>query len=439
MIIKLAKWMNIQQTAGLKTALVAVFALFAFTTVDNDQADAQEVLQKIEVLVNDQVISAWDVRQRLGLIIASTGGVRTQEELDRLREQVIDTMINERLQLQEARQFELEAPESELESTYNRIATSFTEGNGDDFEAFLRQYGASKETLMDQIRAEYVWQMLVNGRLGSQITITDEEVADTLDRLKANEGKFEYRLSEIYFIVDDPSRDAEVREVAQRISEQAKQGGNILQLARQFSQSATAAKGGDMGWLSEDTLMPEIYEAISNLSVGGVTDPIQTPGGYYVIGMTDRRRILSVDPLDVTLSLKQVFWAFTEQTQQDDVVALLEKIDAIRENYNQCDQVDQFAADVGGNGIAMELGDIALRQLNVQLRSGLENLSIGQNSKPIATNEGVRVFFVCGREEPTVRIPTEDDIYSQLEQQRLAMMSRRYLRDLRRDAIIDYR
>lgn len=407
-------------------------------------ATAQEVLQKIEVLVNDEIISAFDVNQRLGLIVASTGGVSSQEQLDRLREQVLDTMISEKLQMQEARKFELKLPQEQLESIYERIAGSFMQGRGGnggvaDFENYLMQYGASKETLLDQIEAENAWQTLVNGRLGNQVVITEEEVEDSIARLKANQGKFEYRLSEIYFIVDNPSKADEVKETASRIAEQAEVG-NFPSLARQFSQSASAAKAGDMGWMSEDNLTPEIYAEVKGMSVGQVTkDPIATPGGYYIMAMMDRRRILSVDPMDVTLNLQQVFWPFNAETKQDDIVALIEKIDTERAKYNSCDAINTFAETVGNNGTVAALGDIPLRQLNVQLRAGIENLSNGQNSKPIATSDGIRVFFVCGRIEPTVRVPTSDEIYNQMHEQRLAMMSRRYLRDLRRDAIIDYR
>ena len=83
-------------------------------------AAAQQALNSVEVLVNDEPITSFDIDQRLRLVIAISGGIRTEEEFLRVREQVIRSMVDEKLEIQEAKQFELEISDAELESYFAR-------------------------------------------------------------------------------------------------------------------------------------------------------------------------------------------------------------------------------------------------------------------------------------------------------------------------------
>jgi peptidyl-prolyl cis-trans isomerase SurA len=421
------------------TAIALLIGVSA-TSLNNHPAQAQEVLQKIEALINDEVISAYDVTQRMGLIVATTGGIENQQQFLQLKKQVLETMINERLQLQEAKEWEVNITDDEVAGTYSRIAQNMGKTT-DELDIFLTQYGASKRTLINQVKAEFAWQTLVQGRLGSQVVISDEEVDDYLARMKANTGKFEYRMGEIFLVVSNPERDADVKLNGERLIKQIAEGANFQQIARQFSQSSSAASGGDMGWIQEGSLNEPLEAEIKKLEVGQYTkEPIKTPGGYYILGLSDRRKILSIDPLDVTLDLRQIYLAFTAETTQEQAEAMVKQVtDLDTSTYAGCENIERLALTVKATTHG-SLGDgIVLRQLNPELRNFVEGLSIGEPSKPSLSKDGLRVFYVCGRTEPTVRMPTADEIFNQLEQKRLAMMARRYLRDIRRDAIIDMR
>lgn len=401
------------------------------------QAVPQEILQKIEVLVNDEIISAYDLRQRLGLVIISTGGVSNQEELDRLTEQVLKSMVDERLQLQEAASFELVIPEAQLEDAFQRVAANFGQ-TPQQFDATLVQYGSSRRSLFDQLRAEFAWQELVRGRLGVQVVISDEEVEATLDQMEENTGKFEYRISEIYLIVDIPSRDTFVLQRAQRLIQQMNDGAQFQAVARQFSESATAARGGDLGWMAEGRMALEIETAVRNMDVLDVSPPIRSAGGYYVVQLRDRRRILSADPLDLELEVHQIAYTFDPESTRELTDAWIIKANAVRANYNGCEFIPQMAEELGVTTFG-SAGFISLRNLGAELRGQLEPLEIGVPSPPVASADAIRIFFVCSKRQPEIEKPSFDVVFGQLEEQRLAMMARRYLRDLRRDSIVDYR
>ena len=421
-----------------KTVLTTAAAAIMLSGLLALPAQAQQIIQKIEALVNDEVISAFDVLQRMGLVVAASGGVNTEQELMRLQQQVLRTLVDERLQLQEAAEFEVEIPEEEIDEAYSRIAISFNQ-TAENFEAFLGQYGASKITLVNQLYAEFSWQTLVRGRLGQQISVTDEEVEAEIARIESNTGNYEYRVSEIYLIVGRPSDDARVKATTEGLLKQLREGGAAFNLvARQFSEAASAARGGDLGWLSADQMQPAIAEVITNLELLLVSGPVRTPGGYRILALTDRRRVLSLDPLDTLLDIHQVLMAFTQETTQETADAWIAKATAESLKVKSCDDIETLAAALESETFG-PLAEVPIRGLTPDLRGLLRSLEDGTPSQPVVSQDGVRIFFVCGRREPEITPPDFDEIYGRLQEQRISMVARRYLRDLRRDSIVDYR
>ncbi|MEE8371994.1 MAG: peptidylprolyl isomerase [Sphingomonadales bacterium] len=418
-------------------AIVLLTFLFASPGSFERQAVAQQVIQKIEALVNDEVISAFDVRQRMGLVVAASGGLNSQEEVMRLQQQVLRALVDERLQIQEAREYEVTVPDAQINDAYSRIAQSFNQ-RPEDFEGFLIQFGASKDTLINQLRAEFAWQALVRGRLAQQISVTDEEVDAEIARMTSNTGKYEYRVSEIYMIVGSPPEEARIKASMERLAKQIADGAAFNLVARQFSEAASAARGGDMGWLSADQMQPLVSEVVTKLELLDVSDPVRTAGGFRLLALTDRRRILSLDPLDTVLDIHHVMFTFDKDTTTEMAEAWIARAEKEVPKAKSCDYIETLAKDMGVKTFG-ELGKVPLRGLATDLRDLLDSVPDGSATQPIASQDGIRIFFVCGRTEPEIGPPDFDEVFTQLQEQRLSMVARRYLRDLRRDSIVDYR
>lgn len=395
------------------------------------------VPQRIVALVNDEPISAYDVVQRLRLTIASIGGVEDEEQLTRLQEQVVRNMVDDKLKLQEAANFELVISNEEADQAFARQAQSFNQSPA-QFEAYLTQLGITKQAYLDQMKPEIAWGELVNGRLGRFANISQEEVEQELARIEASAGQPQYQLSEIYLLVDNPSREGEIEATAERIVAQLRNGGNFAGFAQQFSQSSTSASGGDMGWLSPDQMDQRLAEAVANLPVEGVSNPIRLGGGFYILRLNDRRRVLEADPLDAELEVRQLFMPVTAETTEQAQIDFFDRLDGLRPTISSCNSIDDFSKALAISN-AGSIGKIRLRDLPGGLRTILETLEIGIPSRPVRMEDGFRVFFVCDRTLPEIAKPRFDDVIDQLERQKLATMARRYLRDLRRDAIVDYR
>src|SRR4029077_18082839 len=97
-----------------------------------------------------------------------------------------------------------------------------------------------------------------------------------LKRVKEHAGEAQSHIAEIFLALDKPEQDQEVRGLAEKLIEQMKQGARFSAVAQQFSQSATAAVGGDMGWLRPDQLPPELAAAVGPLKPGELSAPVRT-------------------------------------------------------------------------------------------------------------------------------------------------------------------
>ena len=161
---------------------------------------------------------------------------------------------------------------------------------------FLRSQRLDVAAVTDQLRAEILWSKLVRGRLGAAVSVGEGEIDEALARLEANRGRPEYRVAEIFLAVESSEREGEVRAAATSLYEQVAAGASFAQIASQFSQSATAAVGGDIGWVLEGELPSEIEAALVQLEPGSVAPPVRAFDGYTIVSLIDRRTVLSDAP-----------------------------------------------------------------------------------------------------------------------------------------------
>lgn len=426
----------------IKSVMRPTRALFAFAFMASlaftpAPTHAQQALNAIEVLVNDEPISSFDINQRLRLVIALSGGVSSEEEFNQVREQVIQAMIDERLQLQEAAEYELVIPEDNLEDVFSRRAQGVGQ-TAEQFEQALAQIGTSKKTMVAQMNAEIAWSELVRGRLGQLVNVADEEVESYIERQKKNRGKSEYRVREIVLLNNNTRQSAAVESNAKQLVARIRDGADFQEIAKQLSASPTAAQGGSLGWIPESDLTPTQLEAIKGLGSNSISDPIKTPGGYLIMELVDQRRVLTVDPIDDLVDLRQL-WLPTPDAAIPAKRAQFEQyIESIRSTKLDCSALTEHVSASGANE-RIQLGQFQIRTLTGVARKAIVDLQPGDISVPVDTGDGLRSFIVCEREAAEVQEPNFDEILNQLEQQRLSMMARRYLRDLRRKAIVDYR
>ena len=401
-----------------------------------NNTNLQEV-QEIIAIVNDKLISVYDLDQRTKLL-ALAGGRRTitREELDYIEQQAMQALIDDRLKLQEAAKYDAVMPEKDVIASYENYAGRF-QMDPDELEKQLNSAGVKKNTLLEQIRGTMAWQSVVGGLLEQQVNITDDEVYNFIDNLERNKGKDQYRVSEIYFLVSDNAFREQARANAAGIQQQLNEGSPFAAMAQQFSQSSTAAVGGDLGWVMRDALPTEVNEILLTMNVGETSEPIETEDGIYVIQVTDRRQILTLNDNDIAVQLKHLLFA-TEDGADGKFEALNKKVVEKVSDVESCEMNDQYAAELGAKESGI-LGTFRIGELPIEIREEVLTLEEGAGTNLYQEPTGYRSFVLCGKEIPTVELPNYDDVLEDLTQSRVQLIAKRHLRDLRRDAIVDYR
>ena len=310
--------------------------------------------RKATALVNGEIITATDVEQRVALVVSASGGKVSAEERERLHAQVLRNLIDETLEIQEAKQADITIDDGEVNDAFARVATGNFKQDVPALEAYLARIGSSGASLKRQIRGEMAWQRVLRRNVQPFVNVSEIEVRELVERLKAAKGTEEFRLGEIYLSATPEARAA-VGENARKIVEQLRGGGSFVAYARQYSEASTAAVGGDLGWIRLAQLPAELATAARELSPGQLVGPIETRGGFSILYLIDKRQVLTADPRDAVLSLKQVAIDFAPGSKEADNAKAADTFAAELKAARGCGSIDAIAARLGAKVVGNEI------------------------------------------------------------------------------------
>jgi peptidyl-prolyl cis-trans isomerase SurA len=395
--------------------------------------------ESVAAVVNDDIISTYDLAQRMRLLIATSGVQPTQENLPQFQREALVSLVDEQLQFQELRRVEAEqridivADNAEVDE---EIAAMAQQNNmsAEQFRGFLSSRGIGVDTLRQQIRAQMSWQRWIRGRYGSRLRVGDDQIAATQARLAAEATKPQYQVGEVLI---DASRVGGMQQAmagAQQLVNQMQQGAPFPAVARQFSALPTAAAGGDAGWVSAGEMPPEVEAALAQMRPGQLSQPIPVRDGVYILYLRDKR----AGGNTTLVNLKQAAVALPQGASADEEAAARAKLAALKPEIRDCAAIEAAAGKVQGV-IAGDLGEAELADLAPQFREAAEGLEVGQISDPIRTTAGMHLIAVCGRRSAGGGEMDKEQVEQRLFAQQLSMIARRYMRDLRNSATIETR
>lgn len=406
--------MRLFKTLALATALLTTSAPLY----------AQSAPHGIAAVVNSDIVTIHDLRQRVLFMMATTGAESDEASIQRLQRQALRNLVDEHLQMQEAEKYEQAISDEEVNQSVGRLLSR----NGADpnkLVSDLAAAGVSIETLRDQVRSEIAWQRIVNGLYGSRIRISDAQIDETLNQITANASKPNYHVAEIYIeATPDIGGMSGAMEGAAAMISQLKGGAPFPLLAQQFSSAASAAKGGDVGFVREGELRPEIDAVIKEMSPGSVSNPIQVPGGVYVVALVDKK----ISEADTLYTLKQV-------TVEAEPEAAKARLISLRGELSSCDTLEDDV-EAMNDVVAADMGELKSSDLTDVIVAALERTDVGGLSDPFDRPDGATSIMVCKRTTTGSDIPTRDQIEDRLLDKQLAQASKRALRDLRREATL---
>lgn len=393
-------------------------------------------VRKATAIVNGEIITGTDVDQRLALIVIANEGQLPPEEMARFRTQILQNLIDETLQIQEAAANEIEVTDAEVNQYFERVAEQNFKRSVADTDKYLTSRGSSIATLKRQIKAELSWNRLLSRNVRPFINVSDDEVNAIIERINTTKGTTEYRLGEIYLSAT-PENQEQVFANARKILEQIQQGGSFTAYARQFSEASTAAVGGDLGWVRLEQLPQSLATAAAEMGSNEIV-AVPSPGGISLLLLIDRRQVATTDPRDSVLSLKQLAISFPQGMTEAQAGPIVKRFSEETQKIRGCGTADEMARTLSADVVNRD--GIKVRDLPGPLQQIMLDLPIGQSTPPYGSMaDGIRVFVLCGRDAPEAAAQESfDDVMSRLEDERINKRARLYLRDLRRDAIVEY-
>ncbi len=382
-------------------------------------------------------ISVFDVVSRMRMVMISSSIADTPEMRQRIGPQVLRSLIDEKLELQEAKRQSVTATDAEVNNGLQQIEKQNNMKSG-QLNELLKARGIDRGALVDQLTAGIVWAKLVRRQAAQTADISDEEIDEAVKRAKEHASEPQSRVAEIFLAVDNPAQEGEVRAVAEKLTQQMRQGARFSAIAQQFSQSATAAVGGDIGWLRPDQLPPELGKAVSALRPGELSAPVRVGGGYYLLLVVDRRTGTSGGgEQESVFDIVQVVFPLPARPSEAIRQAALREAASVRTAAKDCPSLLKIGKEKAPQ-LSSE-GKLRAGSISPEMRSLVNRLSIGQASEPIVQKNGVGVIMVCAKSNSGGGGVTRDDVTESLLRQRLDTVARRYLRDLRRNAYVDVR
>lgn len=396
--------------------------------------------------VNGAVISNYDLDQRTALFAATSGIQATEETLAKLRAQVLRSLEDEMIQLQEANKHRISVTKTEVDRAINDVAKDNNIAIPQLIDT-LNRAGVTTQTFAQQISAQLIWQKVVTARYGTDVLIGDQEVDEAMNRLKQGSDKPQFLLSEIYLGVDRAEDDPSVRASAEQFAQQIMQGVSFAIVAGQFSQSPSAADGGDIGWVTQGELAEELDAALLPLRPGQIAGPIRAEGGYHILLLRDRREPaganvaqLPLPPPDpnAPLPLDRLLIPLPADADAMLKQRAMTLANTVAGQLRTCADLPGIASQLQGS-VYQRLGNMNPSNLDTQLRDALASSNPGEVVKPFFSPAGLELIMRCDAVTPGPRafeLPSREQLRNQLFAQKMSIYAKSYLQELRRTAIV---
>ena len=407
---------------------------------------------RIAVTVNDISISNFELEQRAAFAAAVSGYKPSAQDLARIRAEVLVRLEEEKIQLLEARRRKITVSPVEVNQ---RIEEFLKENNSsaEQLKTVLSGAGASIDTLRNQQIASIAWQKILQQEFQSEVVVTPTQIDAAMRRAVEGANKPQYRVSEIFLAVDRPEDDAKVNADIEDIENKLRTtGGQFRTFARQFSRNPSATAGGDIGWVYDGQLDPELNKVVSELKVGELGKPVRARGGWYLLGLQDRQEPLGTDVNVVqapepsgppgTLPLVRLLLPIPPGPPQNLIDNTMKAAMQVRQAADSCEAIEKISQDPALKGsVFMKLGNPVLVDLHPELQKALAATKSGESAMPVLLDAGVEVFMRCDKRAPPPRTvfkpPTRQEIENRLFNEQIAALARRFMRDLKRETNIE--
>lgn len=398
----------------------------------------------IAVVVNQELVTAGEIEQRLARVRENAARAKsTLPPAAELRQQVLEALIDERVQVTYARDSGTRIDEAELDRAVLNVAVQNQislpqlrerlRADGMDFTRF-------RNNIRDQMMVERIREREVQGR----IRITDSDIDAAIERERANAGSAaEYNIAQVLIGVPEGANDnlvAERLRVARTVYTRVKAGEVFEDVARAISEDGNKAQGGVIGMRGADRL-PEVFVAqVRNLKSGELAEqPLRTGAGFHVLKLVDRR---DAGAFSITQTMARHI-LLKPSAQLSQVAAIARLADFKKQIVSGAKTFPQLAKENSEDGSAPqggELGWVSPGGFVPEFEEAMNALALGAMSDPVVSRFGVHLIQVTERKQTTLEPKQQrEQARNVLREQKFEDAYADWLRDLRARAYVERR
>ncbi len=437
----------------LATLAAGLAAATSFLSVAPVQAQALsgnggQTVDTIAAVVNNGVITRRELDERMGLITRRLNQQNAPiPPVDQLRQQVLNQMVLERIQLQKAKEDNISVDDTAVQKTLERLAQA-NNLTLDTYRARIEAQGVPWSTFMSDARTELTLSRLREKEVDSKVTVSDAEVANYIASQRGPNAGLTSDLHLQHIFVKAPLNASETdieaaQQKAQALLTEAKGGANFEKLAKSNSQAPDASKGGDTGFVSPAKLPPEFVKAVSTLRPGEVNpDLIRTSDGFEIVRLVERRAGQGSASADSTklvqTHVRHILLRVGDGMSEPQA---RQKLLEIRNEIAAGGDFAKFAHTYSQDGSSSQGGDlgwISPGETVPEFERAMNNLQDGQISDPVRSEYGYHLIQVLGRRESEGSVSQQMDLARQAIGQRKAEQAYAdWLRELRDTAYVE--
>jgi peptidyl-prolyl cis-trans isomerase SurA len=293
--------MSLIKTSGISTRCSGfLLAALLSTTAATPLWAASEALKPhvgIAAQVGDEAISSVDVDNRVKFVITTAHISNAPDVLKSLRPRVIRSLVDERLQVQEATKNDIVVKDKDVDQAIEGIEQQRGMPPG-TITKMLEANNVPKDTFRQQVRAQLSWNKLLVKKIRPQVHVSDAEVAMLASRVKAEPATKiavrpqEYKIAVLALPVEKPSKETETQHLSEKLVQQIRGGANFEEVSRHFSSSAASASGQiETFWVTLQQVDPRIARVLEGAKTGMIIDPVRTDEGFTIIKVYETRDI----------------------------------------------------------------------------------------------------------------------------------------------------
>lgn len=303
----------------------------AVAPLEDPATPPEEVVDQVVATVGKDAITRYEVETRvretnnpLARFVADT-----HEDEQASFQAALDDLIAERLLMREARRLQIDVLDDEVEQSLRAMRQE----NGwseEDYDAVLGMLGFDRKTYFETRKEQMVRGKVLQYKVHSRIRVTDREVEEAfLKEYHQGQGEDEVHLWHVVFRIPTEVTLPQLEGLlarAQEVREQIASGRiSFEDAARQHSEDGSAQAGGDVGFFGRGQLLPALEEVAFRLEVGEVSDVVQSPLGFHVLRVSERRVVPIRDPEEARARVR---YGLTEKAFQKEYRAFIESLRA---------------------------------------------------------------------------------------------------------------